>query len=435
MNKVIKNTSWIIACKVVQSLLNLLVSMLTARYLGPSNYGVINYAASIVAFMLPLMQLGLRSTLVYELIQKPDEEGKTLGTALSMNVLSALLCMVSIAAFVTIANREEKTTIVVCILYSINLIFQALEMCQYWFQKNLISKYTSVISLVAYAVASLYKIFLLVTNKNIYWFAVAQAIDYCVIAIALLITYKKCGGQKLSFSFKRSKEMLAKSKYYIISGMMVTIFAQTDRLMIKNMIGDTATGYYSAAVTCAGMASFVFAAIIDSMRPVILESKEQSGRAFELNVSRLFSIVFYMSLIQCVVMTVLAKPIIWVLYGKDYLSSVNTLRLVVWYVTYSYIGQVRNIWILAEKKQKYLLGINLSGALLNVLINAWVIPIWGIAGAAFASVITQFFTNFLLGFFINPIKDCNRLMLKGMNPKFAFSEIRKLISKKTSSLS
>lgn len=431
MNKIVKNTSWIIACKVVQSLLSLVVSMLTARYLGPSNYGVINYAGSIVAFMLPLMQLGLRSTLVYELIQKPDEEGKTLGTALSMNVLSALLCMAGIAAFVTIANHDEKTTIIVCILYSINLIFQALEMCQYWFQKNLMSKYTSIISLVAYVVVSVYKIYLLVTNKSIYWFAVAQAIDYCVISVSLLIVYKKCGGQKFSFSFKRGKEMLAKSKYYIISGMMVTIFAQTDRLMIKNMIGDAATGYYSAAVACAGVASFVFSAIIDSMRPVILESKEQSIQSFELNVSRLFSIVFYMSLIQCVFMTVLAKPIILVLYGKDYLLSVDTLRLVVWYATYSYIGQVRNIWILAEKKQKYLMGINLAGALLNVLINALLIPVCGIMGAAIASVITQFFTNFILGFIIRPIMNCNRLMLKGMNPRFAFSEIKKLISKKT----
>ena len=403
--------------------------MLTARYLGPSNFGLINYAASITAFMVPVMQLGLRSTLVYEFIQKPEEEGKTLGTALSMNALSALLCMVSISAFVAIANHDEKTTIIVCILYSINLIFQALEMCQYWFQKNLLSKYTSLISLVAYFVVSAYKIYLLISNKNIYWFAISQAIDYGLIAFALLLVYKKCGGQKLSVSFKRGKEMLAKSKYYIVSGMMVTVFAQTDRLMIKNMIGDEATGYYSAAATCAGIASFVFAAIIDSMRPVILEHKKQSNTSYELNVSRLFSIVFYLSLLQCVAMTILATPIIWILYGKEYFSSVDVLRIIVWYVTYSYIGQVRNVWILAEGKQRYLWRINLIGALLNVILNVLAIPILGIVGAAFASFVTQFFTNFILGFIFSPIRDCNQLMLKGMNPKFAFLELRELISK------
>ena len=431
MNRIIKNTSWIIICKVAQSVLNLIISMLTARYLGPSNFGLINYASSITAFMVPLMQLGLRSTLVYEFIQKPDGEGETLGTALLMNASSALLCMVSISSFVTIANHDEKTTIIVCALYSINLIFQALEMCQYWFQKNLLSKYTSLISLVAYFIVSAYKIYLLITNKNIYWFAIAQAIDYCLIALTLLIAYKKCGGQKLSVSFKRGREMLAKSKYYIVSGMMVTVFAQTDRLMIKNMIGDEATGYYSAAAACAGIASFVFAAIIDSMRPIILERKKQSTTSYELNVSRLFSIVFYLSLMQCVVMTIFATPVIWILYGKDYFSSINVLRIIVWYVTYSYIGQVRNVWILAEGKQRYLWRINLVGALLNIILNALTIPIWGILGAAFASFVTQFFTNFILGFVFSPIRDCNRLMLKGMNPKFAILEFRKLISKKT----
>ena len=53
-NKVIKNASWIIGCQIVKSIMNLIISMLTARYLGPSNYGIINYAASLTAFALPM---------------------------------------------------------------------------------------------------------------------------------------------------------------------------------------------------------------------------------------------------------------------------------------------------------------------------------------------------------------------------------------------
>ena len=60
-NRIIKNASWIIVGKVAQSVLNLIVTMLTARYLGPSNYGLINYAASIVAFVV---LLGLKDILL-----------------------------------------------------------------------------------------------------------------------------------------------------------------------------------------------------------------------------------------------------------------------------------------------------------------------------------------------------------------------------------
>ena len=63
-NKVIKNASWMIGCKIAQSVISLIIGMLTARYLGPSNYGLISYAASIAVFLLPLMQLGLIKTLV-----------------------------------------------------------------------------------------------------------------------------------------------------------------------------------------------------------------------------------------------------------------------------------------------------------------------------------------------------------------------------------
>jgi len=424
---VINNASWIIGCKIVQAFLGLIITMLSARYLGPSGYGLINYAASIVTFVVPVMQLGLRSTLVKEFIDKPDTQGETLGTALLMNIVSALACMIGIAVFVTIANRNEPTTLIVCMLYSVNLLFQALEMSQYWFQSKLLSKYTSLTMLFAYFVASAYKIFLLVTQKSIYWFAVSQAIDYMIVAIVLLVIYYKIGGQRLSFSLSRGKDMLRRSKHYIIAGMMVMVFQQTDKIMLKIMLDDAATGYYAAAVACAGMTSFVFAAVIDSVRPVILETKGQSIHAYEQNVSRLFSIIFYMSLIQCIFMTLLAAPIIHILYGVEYYASIDALRLVVWYTTYSYFGSVRNVWILAEEKQRYLWIINLSGALVNVVLNFALIPVWGIMGAAFASFVTQFFTNFILGFIMQPIRDCNRLMLRGINPKFAYREMKTLL--------
>ena len=68
--KIVKNATWLIACKVVQSLLSFVIGTLSARYLGPGNYGIIDYAAAIVSFMVPVVQLGLRSTLVHEIIEK-----------------------------------------------------------------------------------------------------------------------------------------------------------------------------------------------------------------------------------------------------------------------------------------------------------------------------------------------------------------------------
>lgn len=434
MNKVAKNATWIIACRVFQAIFALIINMLTARYLGPSNYGLITYASSLVAFVLPIMQLGFSNILVQEIVNYPEREGKTLGTAIVFSSISSVCCMIGVTAFAAIANPNEPATITVCLLYSFILVFQALDLIQYWFQAKYLSKYTSIISLGAYLVVSAYKVFLLVSSKSVFWFAVSNAFDYALISFGSIIIYRKLKGQGFSFSHELGKEMFSRSKHYILSSMMVTIFAQTDKIMIKLMIDEAATGYYGAAVACAGITSFVFTAIIDSFRPSIFEGKNESEELFEKRLTMLYSIVIYLSLIQSLFMTALASIIVSILYGSAYSPAIRALRIVVWYTTFSYMGAVRNIWILANNKQKYLWKINMIGALTNVILNASLIPFIGIYGAAIASLITQFFTNVIVGYIIRPISPNNAIMIRGLNPQYVISAFEKIkLSKKRES--
>lgn len=415
-NKVFKNATWIVATKILQSLISLVIGMISARYLGPSGYGLITYASSIVTFIVPLVQLGFRNTIVQELISEPEREGTVMGTVLVSCMVSSIFGMIGVTSFAAIVNRGERDTIIVCALYSITLFFQMSEMIEYWFQSKLISKYISVTSLVAYTLVSLYRVYLLVTQKSIYWFAVVNALDYLLIAIALLVIYKKLGGQRLSFSFDLCKKMFGRSRHYIVSGLMVTIFSQTDRIMLKLMMDNAEAGYYSAAVTCAGVTSFVFLAVVDSFRPVILGDKKEGKASYTDNLKRLFCIIIYMGLAQSLVLCLMSGFIIKVLYGADYAAAAPVLAIVTWYTSFSYIGSARNIWILAEQKQSVLWIINLSGAVLNVVGNAVLIPTLGACGAAAASVLTQFFTNFVLCFIIKPVRPCGGMLIRSFNP-------------------
>ncbi len=417
-NKVVKNASWIIAGKIVQSVLALIVNMLTARYLGPSNYGVISYAASIIAFILPVTQLGISNVLVQELTDKPEEEGKILGTSILMNLASALGGVVCVVCFCMAFNSNDSVTNWVCIVYSISLVFQASELIQYWYQAKLLSKYNSIVSLFAYIIVSAYKIFLLSTQQSVILFALSVSMDYAIISLILIFIYRKLGGEKFSFSSNVAKRILKKSKHYILSTMMVVIYAQTDKIMLKFYLDESATGIYTAAVNIAGMSSFLFSAIIDSIRPAIFSYKKQGlNERFENSICSSYSIVIYLALLQSVFMTVFSSFIVSLLYGDAYSDAATVLKIVVWYTTFSYIGLVRNIWILAEEKQKYLWIINLSGAVLNIVINAILIPICGTIGAAIASLITQCFANVIIGFLIKPIIKNNMLLIKGINPK------------------
>lgn len=425
-SKVFKNAKWIIVCKIIQSILQLIVGMLSARYLGPSNYGLISYASSITAFAIPFMKLGFDSYLVHALVERPEKEGEIMGTSLVMNVVSGLFCIGGVVGFAFFANAGEKETVLVCLIYSISLLFGALEMIQYWFQYKLKSKYSSLIILASYFIVCVYKILLLIFSKSVYWFAVVHSLEYGLIAFGLILIYFNSGG-KFSFSFNTGKAILSKSKHYIAASLMIVVIQNTDHIMITDLVGKSENGLYSAAITCSIVVQFVYYAIIDSFRPVILENKKINSEEYKTNISQLYGLIFYMSLVQCIVFFTLAKVLVNVLYGTDYAGAVPILRILVWYFIFSVMGSVRNVWILAEQKQKYLWRINLTGAVLNIILNAALIPHFGACGAAFASFITQFFMNFILGFILKPIRDNNRLLMQGINPKFMIKQGKNLI--------
>lgn len=424
--RIFNNAKWIVLCKLAQSVLQLLVGMISARYLGPSNYGLISYASSIVAFAIPIMRLGFDATLVREYVVAPGKEATITGTSIILNLVSSVVCLFGVVGFSVVANVNDSTTVLVCILYSFSLIFAAAEMLQYWFQYKLLSKYSSVIMLGSYFAVSAYKIFLLITGKNVFWFSVTHSIEYGLIATCLFIVYYRHGG-RFDFSWVFAKKMLKNSRHYILAALMLVIIQNTDHIMLTIMVGKKENGFYSAAITTAGIFQFVYTAIIDSYRPVILENKRDDSQEYALNMTRLYSLTLYLSFAQSIVFTILGEFIIKVLYGNDYLGAVPVLRILVWFLAFSMMGSVRNVWILAEQKQKYLWVINLGGASFNVLLNFVLIEKFGACGAATASLFTQIFSNFILGFIWKPLRKNNKMIINGFSPKFAFEESKKLL--------
>ena len=128
-------------------------------------------------------------------------------------------------------------------------------------------------------------------------------------------------------------------------------------------------------------------------------------------------------------MTIFAPLVVNVLYGKEYASSISVLKIIVWYSTASYLGGARDIWVLAEDKQKYLWRLNAFGAIVNIVLNAAFIPIWKSSGAALASVITQFFVNVLFTSIYKPTRRTGQLMLNGCNPKMFFGMIKNIVKR------
>jgi len=419
-NREIKNAGWLIAGKLAQMLLSLAVSMLTARYLGPSNFGLVGYGTSYVSFFMALCTLGINSVIIKDFADYPDEQGIALGTSIILRIVSSFLSALMILGITSVLDAGERLTIVVVSLCSISLIFHAFDTINYWFQANYNSKVTAIAAFVSYTATSLYRLILLLLKKNVIWFALASSLDYIILGVILLSVYKRSNGPKLRFSFSKGKQILSKSYHYILSGMMVAIYGQTDKLMIKQFLGETEVGYYAAAVSVCGMWTFVLQAIIDSVYPTIINLKDQK-EAFDRKNRQLYAIVFYVSIFVSLGYLVFGQFLVNLFYGEAYLPAVNVLKIITFYTSFSYLGVARNVWIVSEGKQKYLKYMYLCAAVSNIVLNAFLIPSFGVSGAAMASLITQMLTSIGLPMCFKEMRPNGKLMLEAIIFKNCFN--------------
>lgn len=417
-NKEIINAYWIIVGKAFQMILSLFVGLLTTRYLGPSNYGLINYGASYVALFASICSLGINSVIIKEFADYPEEQGTTIGTALCLKAFASLFSAIMIVSFVCIIDQNDSLTIVVTALCSISLLFHIFDTFNYWFQFRYKSKVTAIITLLAYIIVSIYKIILLHFCADVKWFALSTSIDYIVVAILLFASYLRNGGQRIRVSWTRGKHILFNSYHYILAGIMVSIYAQTDKLMLARMLNQASVGYYSVATTICGIWTFVLAAIIDSIYPTIIRLFNNGDVNMYIRKNKqLYSIIFYVSISVSIIFLFGGKMVVRILYGDAFLPAVLPLKVISLYTAFSYLGTARNAWIICEKKQNYLIYIYVGAALTNVCMNLIFIPALGETGAAIASLITQINVCFFIPLFINELRPnvklmCDAILLK-----------------------
>lgn len=410
-NITLNNALWLIFGRTAQMGINLIVGLLTARYLGPSNYGLIHYAAAYTGFFSALCTLGLNSVLVRELTDEPRKEGEILGTALFLRGISGILSAAGIFCIVSIADREDPTAIAVVILSSLGMVFQIFEVFHHWFQSRLRYRVTAVVSLTAYTLAAGYKTGLLLLEKTVEWFAFSTAVEQLCAALLLLAAYKRHHGGRLQISRERARKLLKNSCHFILPGLMVAVYAQTDKIMLGQLISEAEIGYYSTAVSACNVWCFVLSAIIDAMYPEITKTSKTDEALFIRRNKQLYAVIFYLSTAVSVLIFCCAEWLVRILYGTRYLPAAEPLRILTWYTAFSYLGVARNAWIVCKNRQKDLIWVYMAAALSNVLLNFLLIPVWGASGAAAASLAAQAVTTVVAPFFLKGLRENGKLML------------------------
>ena len=370
-------------------LLSLVIGVISARYLGPSNYGTINYASSYIAFATILCALGLEGIVVKEMVDDRDSEGVVLGSSILMRLAAGFLSMIAVCIIVAVINPGDRVLLVVAFLQSLILLFNAFHIIDTWYQSYLRSKTSTIIKCIAYTGMSVYRVWLLVTGKSVEWFAFATSLDALLIAVLFMFKYRKDGKKKLKFSLPVSKHLISLSYHLIISNLMAAVYNQMDRLMIGKMIDQTHVGYYAAASTICHMWLFIPQALANSARPLIMELKNKNEELYVKRIKQLTGVIFWSGVLFAIVFSILSHFIIDVLYGADYSEARGPLLLIIWSTVFSSMSYARAIWMISENKQKYTKNILLCGVCVNLVLNSIGIPIIGMMGAAIATLVTE----------------------------------------------
>lgn len=388
-NRFVANTNWLLFKNIYSMVLSLVIGSLSARYLGPSNYGLIGYGASLVSLFTSVSQLGLNSIIMNELLRRPHEKGKTLGTALAMRLLASLVSFFCVLVFVSTVEPGNTVLLVITALQAFAIICNTYELLNEWFLSELQSKVYVLAASFGATIVGIWKITLLILGASVQWFAASTTIQSFVCGGIILVIFIRRKQFRLGLSFSRAKDLFGKSKHYIISCLAIALYTQMDKVMLGKMMGEREVGIYTSAITIAMLWEFVPESIINSARAVILEKKNSSNTDYLKLFQILMLVISVMGIGVGIGIQIFGKYAILILYGREYMEAVPLLKILIWSTSFAMIGTSRNIWTVAEDKNRYTKYYTIIGSVFNLVFNYFAIQLWGMVGAAIGTLLSE----------------------------------------------
>lgn len=409
--KYLKNTSWMMAEQFLRIIAGLFVGIWVARYLGPEQFGLFSYALAFTAIFAGIAKLGLDGIMVRQLINEPEKRDVYLGTAFWLKVIGAFSVMALMALIVPFTSNDATTNLFIFII-AIGLVFQSFEVVEFYFQSQVLAKIISICKVIQLAISSCIKIYLVMSHAELIWFVLVTAFDTLSLAISYFLAYKirKKTAFYKRFDLSIAKQFLKDSWPLMFSAIVVMIYMRIDQIMIKEMLGEYEVGIYSAAVRLSEAFYFIPVLISASLFPAILNAKKHSEEQYKKRLQQLYTFMVWLAIAMAFPMTFLADWLVVFLYGDDYLEAGQVLSVHVWAAIFVFLGVSFSKYLVSENLSKIAFQRTLLGAISNILLNLWLIPIYGILGAAIATLTSQFVANYIYDFFDKRLK--NQLMIK-----------------------
>ena len=363
-----------------------------SRILSPEGIGKVSFATSLIAYFSMFAQLGIPTYGIRACAKVRDDEKELTRTAQELLIINLITSAISYAvfflilAFVPRLHSEKRLYIIISftiILTSIGMewLYKALEQYTYITIRSVLFKFIAFIAM-----------FLLIHKKSDYVlyggisiFAASASNVFNLIHVHRYIDLKPVG----KYNLKRHLKPIG---IFFAMACATTIYTNLDTIMLGFLTSDTDVGYYNAAVKIKN----ILVSVVTSLGTVLLPRASyyvENGLMDEFKkiAKKALNFVFLLAVPLMVYFILYAKEGILFLSGSAYMDSVIPMQIIMPTLLFIGITNVLGIQILVPMgREKTVLYSEIAGAIVDIIVNALLIPQYASAGAAIGTLIAEF---------------------------------------------
>ncbi|WP_462422733.1 flippase [Fusobacterium pseudoperiodonticum] len=418
MNKILKNIGWLLFDKVFILILQFFIGVKIANYYGSDNFGMYNYAISIIAFSSILFEL-----LNDRVIKKFFEDQKFSLVVFNVNIFRNFMAIL-ILAFTIIVGFVLKlsalfyyTLIFLCID---NLLITSTQGIEIYFDYKLNSKnlviLNNIVKLLSYSLQYVF----VILGYSILIIPIVRCLGSFIRLVILKYMYKVIYLKKekieLNLNFILIKDIIKESFFLWLTFIGFLIYTQTDKIMLGSMLGNKEVGIYSIAGNLTQVLIILITPIQISIFPKMLELYRKNYKEycrFYFNVNFIITQSYlFLSVLSIIVVKILFLKI----FSTEYILSIPTYAILTVSVFFRANGALQTTHVTIKNITKKIFYKTMVGSVVNIILNYIFIKTYGVIGAALSTSIAHFLTLFVMDFFIKEYREQAWIQLKSLNP-------------------
>lgn len=401
--KIFTNLFWAMLGKIINMSGALLVGILVARYLGPSQYGLMNYVISYVTLFTVISNFGLDNIEIRELSKYPERKDPILGTCFLLRIFFAIIAFLLVIISLILSNADTYTSVVI-LIYSITLFSGSFNIIRNYFTSIVKNEYVVKSEITRTIIGACIKIILLWIKAPLEYFIAATMFDTILVASGYCISYNKIAGKISNWKYDKSIVYfyIKESFPLVLSGAAVIIYQRIDQVMIGNMIDNKSVGYFATAGKFLDLILFLPTVLTQTITPLLVKIKEKNKNEYEIKKKQFVGIVVWISILLSIAVSLSSYWLIYLTYGEKYLMAVPVLQIMAFKTVGMALSSSSGQIIIMEGIQKWAFIRNIIGCCICVLLNYTLIPTYGVIGSAWVTIATIAFTGCLANIFIPP---------------------------------